>query len=242
MQHPEHPVRQPGAGQQPGNGIGAARHVGRMLEQGHIAGHQRRGEETEHLPEREIPRHHRQHAAQRLMPHIAAAGLGGDRLIGQHRLGVVGVVLADAGAFVDLGHAFALQLAHFRPHQCRQFRCLRAQGLRRPAQHASALLPGRTGPAGKRGGRTGDALLQLCRVMQTLLMFHLPGVGVGRGVHCLQAPGVHAGHCRPAGRHGCSRRLSRCPSAPAASHARGVFHCVPSATSQPPRSAIPPAP
>ena len=39
----------------------ALRHVGGMLQQSNIARHQRRRRETEHLPERKIPRHHREY-------------------------------------------------------------------------------------------------------------------------------------------------------------------------------------
>ena len=44
----------------------AAGHVAGMLQQRAVAGHQRRRGEAEHLPEREIPRHHREHDADRV--------------------------------------------------------------------------------------------------------------------------------------------------------------------------------
>ena len=58
----------------------AARHVRRVLQQPAVAGHQRRRREAEDLPEREVPRHHREHDAERLEGDEALRGLGRDRL------------------------------------------------------------------------------------------------------------------------------------------------------------------
>jgi hypothetical protein len=44
----------------------ALRDVGRVLQQSDVAGRQRGRGEADDLPERKIPRHHRQHSAQRL--------------------------------------------------------------------------------------------------------------------------------------------------------------------------------
>jgi hypothetical protein len=54
---PNTPAGSPAA-RAPRDGVGAARHVGGVLEQRDVAGHQRRRQEAEHLPDREIPRHH----------------------------------------------------------------------------------------------------------------------------------------------------------------------------------------
>ena len=48
------------------------RHVRRVLEQPDVAGHQRRRGEPDDLPEREVPRHHREHRTERLVPHVRA--------------------------------------------------------------------------------------------------------------------------------------------------------------------------
>ena len=50
----------------------ALRHVRRVLEQADVAGRQRRRREADHLPEREIPRHHGEHDAERLERDVAA--------------------------------------------------------------------------------------------------------------------------------------------------------------------------
>ena len=50
----------------------ALRDVGGMFEKSHIAGHQRRRGEAKHLPEREIPGHHREHGTQGLISNETA--------------------------------------------------------------------------------------------------------------------------------------------------------------------------
>ena len=104
-------------GKHVGDAVGAARDIGGVLEHGHVAGHQRRCQEAEHLPDREIPRHHRQHAADGLVGDVAARGIGADGLVGQVAAGVVGVVLAGGGGLLDLGERLAAQLAHVAGHQ-----------------------------------------------------------------------------------------------------------------------------
>ena len=50
------------------------------FEQRAVARHERRRREAEHLPEGEVPRHHREHDAERLEADEAPRGLGGDGL------------------------------------------------------------------------------------------------------------------------------------------------------------------
>ena len=61
----------------------AARHVAGVLQEHAVAGHQRGRGGAEHLPEREIPRHHREHDADRIEgdERFAAADVG--RLVGE---------------------------------------------------------------------------------------------------------------------------------------------------------------
>src|SRR5262249_48226048 len=49
----------------------APRHVGGVLEDAGVAGHERRRGEAEHLPEGEVPGHHREDHPQRVEPDIA---------------------------------------------------------------------------------------------------------------------------------------------------------------------------
>ena len=88
------------------DGQGALRDVGGMLEQRGVPRDQPGRGEAEHLPEREVPRHHGQHNAQWLPPGVGAfradlRRLGG--LIGQQLLGVLGVVAKTLGALDRFG-------------------------------------------------------------------------------------------------------------------------------------------
>jgi hypothetical protein len=51
----------------------ALRHVRRVLEQPDVAGGERGRGEAHHLPEREVPRHHGEHHAERVVAHAAHA-------------------------------------------------------------------------------------------------------------------------------------------------------------------------
>ena len=77
--------------------------VGGVLQQRGVAGHQRRGGESKHLPQREVPRHHSQHHPDRLIGHPAAVRRRVVGLVGQEGLGVFGVELQPVGALVHLG-------------------------------------------------------------------------------------------------------------------------------------------
>ncbi len=60
------------------DGQRALRHVGGVLQQADVAGHQRRREEAEDLPEREVPGHDREDEAERILADVALGVLGGD--------------------------------------------------------------------------------------------------------------------------------------------------------------------
>ena len=105
-----------------------------MLQHRAVAGHQRRGDEAEHLPEREIPRHDRQHDADRVEgdEHFGTAEV--DRLVGKIGVGVLGEPVAMERAFLDLGPAFVEGLAHLVGHQPRRIRPALAEDSRRPCE------------------------------------------------------------------------------------------------------------
>ena len=105
----------------------AARHVGRVLEHRGVARHQRRRGETEDLPERKIPRHHREDDAERIEAHVAARGVGLARLLGKKRLGVIRIVFARPRALLDLGLALDDRLTHLQRHQPRVVELARPQ-------------------------------------------------------------------------------------------------------------------
>ncbi len=72
--------REAGAGEDLGDGERRLRHVRGVLQDADVARHERRRGEAQHLPEREVPRHHRQHAAERVIAHEAPRGVGRDLL------------------------------------------------------------------------------------------------------------------------------------------------------------------
>jgi hypothetical protein len=95
------------------------RHVGGVLEQADVAGHQRGRGEPDGLPQREVPRHHGQHHAERLPPGVGALRadlrrLG--RLVGKQLLGVLGVVAKALGALDRFALGRLQSLAHFKRH------------------------------------------------------------------------------------------------------------------------------
>ena len=80
------PSGNPALAEQALDGQRALRHVRRVLQQHDVAGHQRRRGEPEHLPERKIPGHDREHGAHRLVANVAPAGFRGDFLVCEESL------------------------------------------------------------------------------------------------------------------------------------------------------------
>ena len=108
--------RETGAAHDLFDGERALRHVGGVLEQAHVARHQRGREKAEDLPERKIPRHHGEHGADGLIADEARGTAEIDRLIGEQALGVLHVVAAGNGALGGfLARGFE-RLAHFERH------------------------------------------------------------------------------------------------------------------------------
>ena len=109
--------------------------VGGVLEQADVAGHERRGGEPHGLPQREVPRHHGQHRAERLPAGVGAGradGAGVGRLVGQEGLGVLGEVAARLGALERLGLGRGQGLAHLGGHHGGDRGRPRPPGSRRP--------------------------------------------------------------------------------------------------------------
>ena len=133
---------------------GAAAHVGRVLEEPCVPGRECRGGEPEDLPEREVPRHDRQDDAQRLIAGPAAGPGRRNGLVGQCLWALLGVVLADPGALLDLGQGLGDRLAHLRHHQVGQRLLALAQPGGRVQEHRATVLDVRAGPVrlGRRGG------------------------------------------------------------------------------------------
>ena len=93
-------------------------HVGGVLQQSDVADHEGRGREPDDLPEREVPGHDGQHRADRLVLDVRAL-LGGrarDRLVGEHRGGVLCVVAQHAHTLGHLVAGLDDRLSHLEGH------------------------------------------------------------------------------------------------------------------------------
>ena len=120
------------------DGEGTAGDVGRVLEDPGIACHEPGRQKSEDLPEGEVPRHHCQDDSERLVVEVTLGAFGRDENVGQHAFGLVGVVVADPGALLDLGPAGGHRLSHLDRHQAGEFvlPCFEAFRCRREAPSA----------------------------------------------------------------------------------------------------------
>ena len=91
--------------------------VGRVFEQGDVAGHQRGREKTEDLPEGEVPGHDGEDDAERVPADVAVVVLGWNGLGREDAGGVLGVVAAGVGALEDLESGGFERLAHLECDQ-----------------------------------------------------------------------------------------------------------------------------
>ena len=129
-----------------------------MLEQADIARHEGGRGEAEYLPEREIPGHHGEHGADRLIADEGAAGTRVYGLVGQQAFAVLGVIAASERALGGFGARGGDGLAHFERHQAAQAVLLVFQNLggggepagARGERCAAVSMPGRIG-AGNAG-------------------------------------------------------------------------------------------
>ena len=137
----EHPAREPGGREEIDQLERAARHAGGVLEQHPVARDQGGSRRAHHLPEREVPRHDREHQPQRREGHVAAPGLGLDRLVLQEAGTVAGVVLAAERALLHLGGGLAQRLAHLHGHDFGQMALAGAEA-NGELGHAARPLPG----------------------------------------------------------------------------------------------------
>src|SRR5438876_5423203 len=88
-----------------------------MLQESDIACHQRRRRKAKHLPERKIPRHHRQNRTDRQIPDEAFLGSSIYYFVRQEPLCIVRVVPACSRALGRFRHGGLIRLAHLQGHQ-----------------------------------------------------------------------------------------------------------------------------
>jgi len=109
--------RKPSVAKEGFDGERAAGDIGRVFEDASVAEHEGRGGETEHLPEGKIPWHDSEYDADGSVRDVAVRGVGGDGLGFEKCLGVLGIVITDPGAFVDLRSTGGDGFAHFDSHE-----------------------------------------------------------------------------------------------------------------------------
>ncbi|MNZ64380.1 hypothetical protein D3C78_825480 [compost metagenome] len=90
-----------------------------MLEQVAVTRQQNRHRAAQHLPQREIPRHHRQNRAERSIGNDRFLIFDKRRFSFQHRRTVLGVPVAKRGGFGYFGPRLHNRLAHFAGHHLR---------------------------------------------------------------------------------------------------------------------------
>ena len=123
-------------------------HAGRRFHQAGIARTQSRHGKTHDLPHRVIPRHHRQHHAQRLKAHLRQTRLGGDGFAVEQFGRELGVIAYQVNGFVDFGFTFAQAAPHFHAHSSRQFRLVGFYALGQSQQLCGTVGDFVVGPCG----------------------------------------------------------------------------------------------
>ncbi len=151
---------------------GAARHVGRMLQDAGVARHQGRRGEAGHLPEREVPRHHRQHHPDRAEHDLGPGPVDVDRHRLQIALRLVRQHVEGMGALFDLGLPLGQGLAHLGGHQLAELALA-------PAQHRGG---GVHQPRARGEIRTAPALPGLARLRHDglSLVHRVAGIALAR--------------------------------------------------------------
>jgi hypothetical protein len=110
-----------------------------VLEQDGVAEHQVGRDEAGHLVDREVPRHHAEQRADRLLGDHGAAALDRQRLVGEQRRALLGVVLEDVDDDADLAPALVDPFAHLQRHDRRQFVGPLGEQLRSPGDDRGAF-------------------------------------------------------------------------------------------------------
>jgi hypothetical protein len=180
-------LRVPGADEQLLHQDGGARNVGGVLEQCRVPRHQRGRGEADHLPEREVPRHHGQHRAERPIADHRGLGSGvggvgrGDPLVGEQCRPPVGEPAHGLDALGHLGGGLCERLAHLQGHGPRGVVLLGLQQVGGGVQQCRALRELR-GPVLGEGGRGArEAGLDAVRVQRFEGFEGLPRGGVDAG-------------------------------------------------------------
>lgn len=137
VQHFEHAFRQAGILEQLSHQVGAAHYVRCVLEHVGVTRQNRRHGAAQHLPDREVPRHHGQDRAQRAVFDTGFFDLG--RLGGEHGRAVLGVPAAKAYTLADFTASLGDRLANFAADHVRESFSLGFEGVGQGQQVLAAL-------------------------------------------------------------------------------------------------------
>ena len=177
----EEPVAEAGLFEQLRDGLAAAEHVRRVLEDHPVAGGERGHGGADGLPEGEVPRHDGQDHAERLVRHERALGRRLARLILQKRLGVLGDVAAQRGALLGLGLGLSHGLSHLGRHQLRVAAGAGVERVGEAAEGGGALGVRGGGVAALGLGGGVERAVELARLHRSVGLDGLLGGGVDRG-------------------------------------------------------------
>jgi hypothetical protein len=156
-----------------------------VLEQPHVAGGERRRGEPHGLPEREVPRHHGEHHAERLVVHPADAARVVDERLGRDDRGpVLGVVPAARRALGHLVPRGLDRLAHLERHEPRELLPPGVEHRRGAPDHGRAFRRGHAAPCDRGPRRAAERALDRGLVVLGKGPDGAPGGGVdGRDRH-----------------------------------------------------------
>src|SRR5437868_7257770 len=130
-----------------------------MLEQADVAGHKRRREEPEDLPEGEVPRHNGQNNAERIPTYKCLVSADVDGFRNKDPLGLIGIVTASGCAFENLRAGGGDWFAHFRRKQRGQVSYFSFEQMRELPHAELAMAEGRLRVLGERLVRQRNLLL-----------------------------------------------------------------------------------
>ncbi len=154
-----------------------------MLQHGAVAGSHRGSEETEELPERIIPGHHREDDTERVEDHTTFRGIARHDFIAQKAWGVLGVEVARPGALLDFSFGLDDGLAHLLSDQPGEVFLVRTQRRCDPTQRGRAHSQFLAAPFLLRGESLVESLVNLCRRMRLVACEFKTVGGVDRHKH-----------------------------------------------------------
>ena len=192
QQRLEHAGRGAGPAEQVLEEQGRPGDVGRVLEEPDVAGHQGRGREPGHLPQRVVPRHDGQHRPQRLVGDEAQRGVHQHPPVGEEALPVLGEPAEAGGALGHLPLGLGERLPHLGGDDVGDVGQLALQQLGHRHQQSGPLLEGGGRPLGGRPLRQVEAAIHLGGVEGLERLDELAGGGVGGGQWRSGVGGGHA--------------------------------------------------